>query len=55
MDVPIWLIDPESLVLHRDLFSGAEEEVIPITMNPAMTEFMCIDKDDYGKLLEAYQ
>jgi hypothetical protein len=47
----IWLVDGETLVLYR-VISDEKEQAIPIKNNPAMSRFMCLDKDEVDYWIE---
>lgn len=48
----IWLIDGETLALFRRI-SDTKEQAIPISKNPDMKKFMCIDTTEADYWLEA--
>lgn len=45
-EIEIWLIDPQDLVLFREL-KDEKEQIIPIQDNPDMDKFIVIDKRFY--------
>ena len=47
----IWLVDGEDMVLYR-VISDTKEQVIEIKKNPAMKNFMCIDKSEADYWIE---
>jgi hypothetical protein len=47
----IWLVDGKDLVLYR-VISDEKEQTISIKNNPAMSNFMCIDKDEADYWIE---
>ena len=47
----IWLIDPATLVLYR-VISDTSEQTLEIKNNPAMKNFMCVDKKEADRWLE---
>lgn len=48
----IWLVDGEQLVLFR-VISDTKEQILQIKDNPAMNNFMCIDKTEADYWIES--
>lgn len=51
IDVEVWLIDEEELVLYRKI-KGGKEQVIPLHRNKSTHKFMCVDTDEFNAVIE---
>lgn len=50
VEIELWLIDHEDLVLYRDLEDGLQQ-AIPIKGNADMEKFIVIDREEYLRYL----
>jgi len=53
VDVELWRIDPQALELYR-LVDDENEEFLKIQNSKLMHQFIVIDIEEYGKLIEAF-
>lgn len=53
VNVELWRIDPVALELYRSLDDGSEE-VLNIQGSKLMNQFIVMDVDEYGRLIETF-
>ncbi len=53
VNVELWRIDPQALELYRMLDTG-QEESLKIQGSKLMHEFVVMDIEEYGRLIEAF-